>query len=145
MLPKLDPSTGYLPPGLHPADWSDLTLNFASNSHRALLVSGLLSAVKNLVAAGSGSILVDGSFVTAKVLPQDFDATWDPRGVDFLKLDPVLLDFSNKRAAMKAKYFGELFPGTAIAAPGKLFRDFFLTDRNGIQKGVLDLNLRSLP
>ena len=61
------------------------------------------------------------------------------------RLDPVLLDFSNRRAAMKAKYLGDLFPASAFAAPGVLYRDFFRTDRNGVEKGVVLIDLGSLP
>lgn len=69
----------------------------------------------------------------------------DPSGVDPYLLDPVLLDFTNARAAMKSKYLGELFPATATAAPGVLFRDFFMKDRSGVPKGVVNIDLGSLP
>ena len=46
---------------------------------------------------------------------------------------------------MKSKFMGELFPATAMAAPGVLFRDFFLKDRNGVPKGVVLIDLGSLP
>ena len=93
----------------------------------------------------ASSVLLDGSFVTQKDLPEDYDGTWDTTGVDPYRLDPVLLDFSNARAAMKSKYLGELFPATATAAPGVLYRDFFMKDRNGVPKGVVNIDLRSLP
>ena len=60
-------------------------------------------------------------------------------------MDPVLLDFSQRRAAMKSKYLGDLFPASAYAASGVLYRDFFMTDRNGVEKGVVLIDLRSLP
>lgn len=75
----------------------------------------------------------------------DYDAAWEPRGVDPFRLDPVLLDFNNARAAMKAKYRGELFPASWPAAAGILYRDFFQRDRNGVPKGVVQINLGSLP
>lgn len=46
---------------------------------------------------------------------------------------------------MKSKYLGELFPATATAAPGVLYRNFFMKDRNGVLKGVVHIDLRSLP
>lgn len=49
----------------------------------------------------------------------DYDAAWEMLGVDPYRLDPVLLDFSNSRAAMKAKYGGEFFPASFEAAPGQ--------------------------
>ena len=145
MLPGADSSTGYLPPGVHGAAWSEVAFRFGRNSHRTRLLQGLLVALTNLAGAGCRSLLLDGSFVTEKELPQDYDGAWDPGGVDPDRLDPVLLDFSNGRAAMKSKYLGELFPVTAIAAPGVRFRDFFLKDRNGVPKGVVSIDLGSLP
>lgn len=145
MIPPLDPATGYLPPGVHPAIWSEVAPRFAVNSHRNRLVTGLYGALKNLAGAGCRSVLLDGSFVTERALPRDYDGAWEPRGVDPDKLDPVLLDFTNARAAMKAKYGGELFPASAAAAPGTLYRDFFLKDRNGLSKGIVEIDLGSLP
>lgn len=50
-----------------------------------------------------------------------------------------------RRAAMKEKYLGDLFPASALAAPGVLYRDFFKTDRSGVEKGVVLIALGSLP
>lgn len=140
-----DPNTGYLPPGIHSARWCDVANCFANNSHRARLMTGLLTACRELAAAGCMELLLNGSFVSDKVFPGDYDAAWETSGVDVNRLDPALLDFSNRRAAMKAKYFGDLFPASALAATGVLYRDFFMTDRNGIEKGIVLINLRSLP
>lgn len=145
MLPDVDSSTGYLPPGVHDAPWSEVAPRFSVNGHRTRLVGGLLAALRNLANAGCRSVLLDGSFVSEKDLPEDYDGAWDTHGVDPDLLDPVLLDFSNARAAMKSKYLGELFPATAMAAPGVLYRDFFMKDRNGLPKGVVNINLGSLP
>jgi hypothetical protein len=145
MLSDVDSSTGYLPPGVHYALWDEVALRFSINGHRTRLLGGLLAALQNLAGAGCRSVLLDGSFVTRKDLPEDYDGAWDPSGVDPYRLDPVLLDFTNARAAMKSKYLGELFPATATAAPGVLFRDFFMKDRSGVPKGVVNIDLWSLP
>lgn len=145
MIPMIDPATGYLPAGVHDALWAEISAHFSGNTHREGLLDGLLRALSNLAGAGCQSVLLDGSFVTLKVLPNDYDAAWEPRGVDPFRLDPVLLDFNNARAAMKAKYRGELFPASWPAAAGILYRDFFQRDRNGVPKGVVQINLGSLP
>lgn len=145
MIPALDNSTGYLPSGVHNASWDEVAARFVGNSHRIQLLQGLLEALQNLRAAGCQSVLLDGSFVSAKHLPSDFDGAWDVRGVDPNLLDPVLLDFTNQRAAMKAKFKGELFPAQGNAAPGVTYREFFQSDRNGVPKGIIEINLRSLP
>jgi hypothetical protein len=145
MLPAADIRTGYLPPGVHQAPWSEIAPRFGVNGHQSRLVGGLLAALMNLAGAGCRSVLLNGSFVSEKELPRDYDGAWDTAGVDPALLDPVLLNFSNGRAAMKSKYLGELFPATAMATPGVLYRDFFMRDRNGVPKGVVHVDLGSLP
>ena len=36
-------------------------------------------------------VYVDGSFVTEKETPGDFDACWEMDGIDPIKLDPIFL------------------------------------------------------
>ena len=117
----------------------------SGNTHRAHLVGGLELALRNFAGAGCRTVLLDGSFISNIALPRDYDAAWEPKGVAPHLLDPVLLDFSNKRTAMKLKYGGEFFPASAFAAPGVLYREFFQKDRNGVPKGVLQIDLGSLP
>lgn len=145
MILPFDSSTGYLPPGIHEAAWTLVLTEFGTNAHRLTLLNGLLEALRNLAGAGCRWVLLDGSFVTQKALPNDYDGAWETIGVDPTRLDPVLLDFSNGRAAMKARYGGELFPASAIAAAGVLFRDFFQKDRSGVRKGIVQIDLGSLP
>ena len=73
MIPDFDPKTGYLPPGVHDASWKEVAERFAANPYRQRLVAGLLAALRNLAAAGCKRALLDGSFVTAKETPSDFD------------------------------------------------------------------------
>lgn len=145
MLPDADSETGYLPPGVYDAHWNEVIPRFSANGHRTRLVGGLLAALQNLAGAGCRSVVLDGSFVSQKALPEDYDGAWNTQGVDPYRLDPVLLDFTNGRAAMKSKYLGELFPASLFAAPGVLYRDFFMKDRNGVPKGVINIDLGSLP
>jgi len=46
---------------------------------------------------------------------------------------------------MKSKYLGELFPSRAMAAPGVFYEDFFKTDRDDIPKGIVQIDLATLP
>ena len=87
--------------------------------------------------------VVDEPPKTTKELPNDFDGCWSIEGVDADLLDPVLLDFSNGRAAQKAKYGGELFPAELIeGGSGKSWLDFFQQDRTGKPKGIVGIRLR---
>ena len=99
-----------------------------------------------LKTAGCQTVYVDGSFVTDKEVPEDFDACWDLTGVDPDLIDPILLTFDPGRTAQKTKYLGELFPSTARSGnPGPVFLDFFQTDRDtGNPKGIIAIDLRRL-
>jgi hypothetical protein len=90
---------------------------------------------------------LDGSFVTTKEEPGDFDACWEAAGVDPELLNPVLLTFANRRAAQKARFGGELFPAEAGADPHcTRFLDYFQQDRvTGERKGIVALDLENTP
>jgi len=71
-------------------------------------------------------VYLDGSFVTTKTHPGDFDACWDIQGVDQEALDPVFWDFSRGRAAQKRRFGGEFFPAQLPeGATGRAFAEFF--------------------
>ncbi len=103
------------------------------------------AALESLKAAGCQTVYVDGSFVTAKDVPNDFDCCWEPNGVDGDLLDGVLLDFCHGTAAQKAKYFGELFPNFVEGSTGSPFLEFFQVDKDtGDPKGIVALDLRRM-
>lgn len=134
-----------LPPGIHLATWSELVERFGTNERRCVILAGLLRALQALKAAGCQRAFIDGSFITSKEVPGDFDGCWDDDGVDFDALDPVLLDFYGHREAQKAKFKGELFIATTPADElGTLFLDFFQLDRDGRSKGIIQIDLMEI-
>ena len=146
MIPDLIAINGapwrVLPPGLHWATLAEVEIAFAQNPHRRKLFAGLQHAATALKAAGCKHLFLDGSYVTGKPIPGDFDGCWNPEGVDPTLLDPVLLDFSNSRQNQKTKFFGELFPCNSEAAPGTAFLDFFQVEKHsGGQKGIVAIDL----
>ena len=143
MLPAIDASTGNLPPGVHHATWEEVVARFGQGGHRAQLAAGLLGALQELAKVGCRSVLLNGSFVSTKPQPGDYDAAWEEAGVNRELLDPVLRHAYGP--AMKAKYLGELFPADMEAVFGVPFREFFQTDREGRPKGVVSIDLRTLP
>jgi hypothetical protein len=151
VIPPFDTELGedgrlQLPPGIHVATWQELEARFGINARRREILDGLLRALQALKAAGCTQVYVDGSFVTSKELPGDFDGCWDDAGVDYDRLDPVLLEFKNHRAAQKAKFDGEMFVASTGADPmGTLFLDFFQRDRDGRAKGIVQIDLESIP
>ena len=150
MIPALIPLAGspwaVLPPGVHSATFAEVEIVFAINRRRRTLYDGLLIAAAALYLAGCERIFLDGSYVTAKPQPNDYDACWDPTGVNPAKLDPVFSNFSNKRRAQKDKFKGEFFPSTMPNAPREPFVDFFQVDRfTGKAKGILLIVLSADP
>jgi len=148
MLPSLIPLTGapwkILPPGTHLATLQDVSDSFTFNHRRRELFKGLVLAAKALAFANVKYIYLNGSFVTGKDIPGDYDACWDPDGVVVEHLDPVFLDFDNKRANQKAKYGGEFFPFNIDAGTGEVFIDFFQTEKyTGKKKGIVQIDLAS--
>jgi len=145
VIPRFD-DDGNLPPGVLSATWKELAARYGNTMHRQRLLDGLLRALRALRAAGCKAVYINGSFVTDKVTPNDFDGCWDLTGVDLNRLDPVLQDIRRPRVAQKTKYFGELFPAHFPAGGGKVFLDFFQTDRDtGKRKGIVVLDLGGLP
>jgi hypothetical protein len=92
---------------------------------------------------GCKRVFIDGSFVTSKVAPKDYDMCWDMAGVSRNGFDPILLQFAPPRLAMKIKYKGDIFPAQlSEGASGKPFLEFFQTDKaTGNPKGIIVLEL----
>jgi hypothetical protein len=151
MIPKLISLTGapwpVLPPGVHRTTLLEVEATFAINRRRQRLFAGLVTAAGMLRYAGCRRIYLDGSFVTGKPIPNDYDACWDPVGVDPRTLDPVFRDFQDGRKAQKAAFQGEFFPSTIVEAGSRrAFLRFFQIERfTGLAKGVLSISLRTDP
>lgn len=136
---------GLLPPGIHWTTWEEFSERFGFTPRRLALLVGLKAALDNLTGAGCMALYIDGSFVTRKAEPNDFDACWSGIDIDAAKLDPVLLDFTNDRRVMKEKYGGELFVAeTPADLEGRTFLDFFQTEirrQQRIRKGIIGIKL----
>jgi len=145
MIPGFD-DDGNLPAGIHTATWGEIVSRFGTTPYRRGLLNGLRTGIEMLANAGCQMVYLDGSFVSSKPIPGDFDACWESDGVDPNLLDPVILNFANGRAAQKAKYRGEFFiAGIQEQGSGKLFVEFFQVDKNtGKPKGVVAIDLRRL-
>ncbi|MGN2670348.1 DUF6932 family protein [Aliivibrio fischeri] len=133
MIPDFD-DTGNLPEGIHFATIEELIERFGDHPKRSWLIDGLKLLITALEKANCPLIYIDGSFVTSKEIPGDYDLCWSMIGVVETKLDPVLLDFSPLgRERMEQKYRGDIFPAELPeGGSGKLFVDFFQTDKKKV-------------
>jgi hypothetical protein len=131
-----------LPPGVHDATLEEVRSYFTNNPRRKAIFKGLSRACKSLKLAGCSVIFLDGSYVTEKTVPGDFDLCWDPIGVDTNRLDPVFLEFKDHRASQKKKFGGECFPSSALADGSHTFVEYFQIDKEtGLAKGIIRIHL----
>jgi hypothetical protein len=140
MIPAFDPVSGQLPPGEHEATWTEIRDRFGWNPRRRALLDGLAEGLAVLAHAGCGRVWINGSFVTTKEEPGDFDCVWAPSGVDrqiLQRLGPELLDLSDHRAAQKHRFGGEFLPNYVERSSGASFAQFFQTDRFDNAKGIV--------
>lgn len=142
MIPAFH-TDGNLPPGVHWTSWIELASRFGCNLHRRILLRGLEVAIESLRHAGCTVIYVDGSFVTSKGFPRDYDCCWNVDGVDEDLVDPVFFILDDGRSAQKAKYLGEWFAASFTeGGSGLTFLEFFQMDKaTGNPKGIVALEL----
>lgn len=97
-----------------------------------------------LAVVGCSRVWINGSFVTAKEEPGDFDAVWDPTGVDLDQLDQIFFDFADGRRAQKQRFGGELLPNVVESGSGLIFADFFQGERDTGRKGIVVIDPRRI-
>jgi len=143
VIPEFD-ENGNLPPGVHFCEWEEFVERFGSNELRLRLMRGLRMAMEQLKAGGCRTIYINGSFVTIKPNPGDFDACWDREDVDINYLRsqaPKLLNYYD-RAGQKAKYKGEIFPSDQpVGNYGIDSFELFGRDRKQNRKGIIAIDL----
>lgn len=143
MIPEFD-ENGNLPPGVHFCDWQEFVERFGTNDTRRRMIAGLQLAITQLKAAGCRTIYINGSFVTIKPNPQDFDACYDNETVDidYLRINAPRLLNHYDRAGQKAKYRGEIFPSQQpIGNYGINSFELFQRDRQQNVKGIIAIDL----
>ncbi len=145
MIPDFT-NEGVLPPGIHWTTWSEVVGRFGYNQHRKDLLSGMLIGLTALKSVGCINAFIDGSFVTDKVAPNDFDICYDETGIDWnllLLSEPEILEFGYGRAIQKAKYQGEFFPTcfTETSTNTNFFDFFQINKQTGGVKGIIGLKL----
>lgn len=138
---------GCLPHGIHNMTWEEFYDQFSFSPKRKYLLEGLERAIVTLRQCGCIIIYIDGSFVTNKLEPNDYDACWEGElglVVPNMKIiEPIFLDLSDGRKKQKLKYKGEVFPAEIPAdSSGTSYLDFFQQIRFSIdKKGIVAIKL----
>ena len=132
MIPPLG-NSGYLPPGVHPATLAEVEERFGGASElRRVQMESVRWMIDLAKRAGVQRIILNGSFVTDIIEPNDVDCV-------------VLM---SSRKLLDAKAFRELraglpFMDLAIVRSIKRFDEYvngiFATDRSGMHKGMIEV------
>jgi hypothetical protein len=101
-----------------------LVERFGWNSRRRQLLDGLAETIEHLAAAWLSSALAQWQ-------------PWDPVGVDFDLLDPILMGSAVGRATQKNHFGGELLPHVTEARSRLSFSEFFRNERDTGRKGIV--------
>lgn len=132
-----------LPPGIHETTIDEVKIRYAITTHRRELFTGLEAGLYNLFSCGCPVIFLDGSYITAKPKPNDYEVCWDTRFVDPKNLDPLFVDPMHGigTSRQKKKYKGEYFPAyIKEGGSGVTFLEFFQTDKpSGGRKGIIKI------
>ncbi len=87
---------------------------------------------------------LNGSFVTSKEEPVDFDVAWDSADVDLDRLDPIFFEFAEGRRAQKRRFGGELLPNVVESGSGLVLTEFFQNERDTGRKGIVVIDPRRI-
>ena len=133
MIPEFN-DRGYLPPGIHPASLDEIDARFGRQSEvRRVQMESLRWLVALAREAGAERLIINGSFVTEQLEPNDVDCV--------LLAEPG----PSRDTGASSEILGGL-PFLQIALIGQEDFDFmvdtvFATDRKWILKGVVEVVL----
>ena len=133
---------GNLPVGKHDITWDEFCNYFGYTEHRRKLIDGLKKGLLILKNYDCKIVYIDGSFVTDKERPNDFDACWEYNINMDVFLDHFLLNypefFEENSSQMKDKYYGEFYQASAVL-------NVFQKDKKTNEpKGIIRLKLAEL-
>ncbi len=102
VIPEFD-ENGNLPEGVHDATVEEVRARFAYNPTRQKLFDAFLEVLQS---SKSPEVHLDGSFITTKEEPRDYDMCWESTGVE-----PTgeLREFLKLREQRKERYLGDIF------------------------------------
>ena len=130
MIPAFD-EFGRLPLGVHPATLAEIEIRFGSASElRRVQMESVRWMVALAVRAGVQRIVLNGSFVTDIMEPNDVDCV-------LLAGEPVM-----DEAAEDELLKGLPFLQIALVSPHdfrELVEEVFATDREGVPKGMIEV------
>lgn len=137
---------GNLEDGIYDMTIDEVREKFCFTEIRKWLFEGLLIAIEHLRKVGCTTIYLDGSFVTKKRNPTDYDMCWDDTGFNLInvkKICPELLDPGWKNKKMLERYRGEVIPmNNTNPVTGINYFSLFTKDKeNATTKGIIRVKI----
>ncbi len=105
MIPAFD-SCGNLPAGIHDATMGEIETRFAINEKRKELFNALKAVISILDECNCPEVYLDGSFITKKAEPGDYDLCYEPEGI--IATDRFR-QFLKDHRSNREKYLGDIF------------------------------------
>jgi hypothetical protein len=145
MLPPFT-GTGGLPPGIHPADWSEIEQRFGTGSVSRTAAYAKLRHLHELAARTErlARFLVFGSFVSAGAEPRDIDVVLVMAAEFLLEEVPresfTLFSHPDAQARFGASVFW-IRQGMLQEAQMRLFLETWQTKRDGSRRGLVEVSL----
>lgn len=152
MIPEFN-SLGLLPEGIHTTTWQHFCTRYGTGPKRKALLENIKEVILILKQVECQYFYIDGSFVTNKRRPDDFDACWDPTGVNkklFGEIAPELKNYPrpfSKLVDCKQKYKGDVYIATLTfnESPNISCLQFFQVDKQTKEKkGIIKLDLQTI-
>ena len=138
---------GNLKIGIHLVTWDELVKEYGFNQRRLDLLNGLSNLIEDLKTCGCTILYIDGSFVTKKRNPGDYDACWREYDENHCLIKPgisfrILLEGTKEE--QRLKYGGDIRAAFTFADYNdNSYLEFFQRDKGDkSKKGILQLNIK---
>jgi hypothetical protein len=139
VIPDFDENNN-LPPGIHDATVAEVRTRFA-NERRKQLFAAFEEVISILSECNCPEVYLDGSFITTKEEPNDYDLCYESKGiVRTLRLREFLTNSDTR----KEKYLGDIFihmpePPYYVSHVEHWQKD---GRKDGMRKGIVRIKLR---
>ena len=132
MIPPFD-THGYLPPGVHPASMADIELRFGTQSEiRRAQMESIRWMIDLARRAGARRIILNGSFVTDIIEPNDVDCV-------LLFESTEIQDFPAFEELIEGLPYLDIVPADAAEFQDYV-DDVYASDRHGSRKGMIEIH-----
>ena len=140
---------GWLPTGHYSASWDEIEYKFSgqSGSQRQIVMQKLLDWRNKMKENNiSGLLILNGSFISDKLAPNDFDAMflYDDKSEIIFNNNPELKSHIDYNECKKKGFDLFAFPLSALSNDSELNpakTDLYDFDRNNVPKGVLEVRI----